>query len=85
MHQVLAGCAVNGQVSSVPSRCRKGTRSIRAARRLLSQRLHRQSVSELTSRAAFPRTASAFAIAWYRQPRVATRRILVAAGTVEKQ
>ncbi len=38
------------------------TRSTRAARRLLSRHLHRQSVGAPTSR-AFPRTASAFAIA----------------------
>jgi hypothetical protein len=36
-----------------------GTRSIRAARPHLSLRLHRQSVRGRTSRAAFPRTASA--------------------------
>jgi hypothetical protein len=36
---------------------------------LLFRRLHRQSVDVLTSRAAFPRTASTFAIAWHRQCR----------------
>ena len=54
-----AGCESLGErrVRSFP-----GRRSTRAARRLLSRHLHRQSVGALTSR-AFPRTASAFAIA----------------------
>jgi hypothetical protein len=41
----------------------QGTRSIRAARPLVSRRLHTQSVGVLTSGAAFPRTAPAFPIA----------------------
>jgi hypothetical protein len=40
---------------------------MRAARSLLPGALHRHSVGALTRSAAFPVTASAFAIAWTRQ------------------
>jgi hypothetical protein len=50
-----------------------GTRSIRAARSLHSGALHRHSAGALTSRAAFPVMASAFAIAWEQHCRFCLR------------